>query len=300
MSSAVILVVDDEPLNLDIIKEYLVNDSEHYVVETAPNGLEAMAKLEAAPNKYDVVLLDRMMPKMSGMEVLAKMSAHPELKYIPVILQTAKVSKEDIIEGLKAGAYYYLTKPFTRDFLHSVVKTAVKDRGFNKALLASIKVTQFSVKLMKNAHFEFRSLEDVTAISSLLACACDEVEKVAMGLSELMINAVEHGNLNIGYDEKSELRKKDRWEAEITERLALPENKDLHATIDVVNATDSVSYTIKDQGNGFAWDEFMEFDASRVMDNHGRGIAMANQLYFSSLKFSGNGNTVCVTVDKQK
>lgn len=298
MDSAVILVVDDEPLNLDIIEEYLSSDSEHFIVETASNGVEALAKLEADPTKYDVVLLDRMMPKMSGMEVLEKMSAHPEMKYIPVILQTAKVSKEDVVEGLKAGAYYYLTKPFTRDFLHSVVKTAVKDRGFNKALLASINVTKFSVKLMENARFKFRSLEDVTAISSLLACACEDAEKVAMGLSELMINAVEHGNLNIGYEEKSLLRKEDKWEAEIGRRLALPENKDLHASIEVVNEPDKVIYTIKDQGAGFAWNEYMEFDTSRVMDNHGRGIAMANQLYFTSLKFSGNGNTVCVSVEK--
>lgn len=298
MDPAVILVVDDEPLNLDIIEEYLRDDSEQYIVETASNGMEAMERLEADPNKYDVVLLDRMMPKMSGMEVLDKMSAHPKLKYIPVILQTAKVAKKDIIEGLKAGAYYYLTKPFTREFLHSVVKTAVKDRGFNKALLDSIKVTESSVKLMKNAYFEFRTIEDVTAISSLLACAIKDVEKVAMGLSELMVNAIEHGNLKISYEEKSELRKKDRWEAEIAERLALPENKALHGTIEVLNEDAQVTYIIKDQGKGFDWSEFMEFDAARVMDNHGRGIAMANHLYFSGIKYIGNGNTVTATVEK--
>jgi CheY-like chemotaxis protein len=258
-----------------------------------------MEKLETSPDKYDVVLLDRMMPRMSGMEVLAKMSEHPALKYIPVILQTAKVSKEDVLEGLKAGAYYYLTKPFTSDILISVVKTAVKDRGYNKALLASLKVTKSSVKLLKNAHFEFRNLEDVRAVSSLLACACDEAEKVAMGLSELMINAIEHGNLHIGYEEKSELRKLDSWESEIAKRLELPENKDVCATIDIVNNTDGVAYTITDQGDGFEWDDFMEFDTTRVMDNHGRGIAMANQLYFSKLEYKGKGNVVTVTVNKK-
>jgi len=298
VDSPVILVVDDEPLNLDIIEEYLRGGDESYIVETANNGVEAMEKLEAAPDKYDTVLLDRMMPKMSGMEVLEKMSSHPDLKYIPVILQTAKVSKEDILEGLKAGAYYYLTKPFTREFLHSVVKTAVKDRSFNKALLKSLSVTRSSIKLLKNAHFEFRSLDDIKAVSSLVACSCDEPDKVAMGLSELMINAVEHGNLNIGYDEKSELRKTDQWESEIEKRLALPEYKDVFASIDVANDDNSVTFTIIDQGDGFEWDEFMEFNTSRVMDNHGRGIAMANQLYFSSLEYGGNGNTVKVMVEK--
>lgn len=298
MDSPVILVVDDEPLNLDIIEEFLTGKGEAYIVETASDGVEAMEKLEAAPNKYDVVLLDRMMPRMSGMEVLAKMSEHPELKYIPVILQTAKVSKEDILEGLKAGAYYYLTKPFTSDILHSVVKTAVKDRGFNKALLASLNVTKSSIKLLKNASFEFRSLNDVSAVSSLVACACDEPEKIAMGLSELMINAIEHGNLHIGYEEKSALRKKGEWESEIANRLEMPEHKDKFASIDVVNDSNGVTFTITDQGHGFEWDGFMDFDTSRVMDNHGRGIAMANKLYFSKLKYEGNGNKVTVMVEK--
>lgn len=298
MDSPVILVVDDEPLNLDIIEEFLTGKGQPYVVETASDGVEAMEKLEASPEKYDVVLLDRMMPRMSGMEVLEKMNAHPELKYIPVILQTAKVSKEDILDGLKAGAYYYLTKPFTSDILHSVVKTAVKDRGFNKALLASLNVTKSSVKLLQNANFQFRSLNDVTAVSSLLACTCNEPEKVAMGLSELMINAVEHGNLQIGYEEKSDLRIKGEWESEVANRLEMPEYKDKYASIDVINTPEAVTFVITDQGNGFDWNGFMEFDTTRVMHNHGRGIAMANQLYFSKMEYEGKGNKVKVMVEK--
>ena len=297
MDLPVILVVDDEPLNLDIIEEFLTGKGQTYVVEKANDGIEAIAMLEADPNKYDTVLLDRMMPRMSGMEVLERMSAHPELKYIPVILQTAKVSKEDILEGLRAGAYYYLTKPFTRDILHSIVSTAVKDRGYNNALIASLNVTKSSIKLLKNAHFEFRSLADVRAVTSLVACACNEPDKVAMGLSELMINAIEHGNLHIGYEEKSELRKQDKWELEIAARLELPENKDRYASMDIVCDSNGVTYTITDNGDGFKWEDFMEFDTSRVMDNHGRGIAMANKLYFSKLEYLGNGNTVKVMVE---
>lgn len=299
MDSPLILVVDDEPLNLDIIEEYLTGKGQNYIVETANDGLEAMEKLEAAPGKYDLVLLDRMMPRMSGMEVLEKMSANTDLNRIPVILQTAKVSKEDILEGLKAGAFYYLTKPFTSDILHSVVKTAIKDRTYNKALLASLSVTKSSVKLLETGTFKFQSLEDVQAVSSLVACACAEPEKVALGLSELMVNAVEHGNLAISYEEKSTFRKEDRWESEIKNRLQLEENKLRFANIEVINSTDAVIYTIKDEGNGFDWQGFLEFDTSRVMDNHGRGIAMANKLYFSTLEYLGNGNTVTVTVKKQ-
>lgn len=298
MAYPVILAVDDEPLNRDIIVEYLTGNGQPYTVEVAVDGVEALELLEASPSKYDVVLLDRMMPKMSGIEVLEKISLHPELKYIPVILQTAKVSKEDIEEGMRAGAYYYLTKPFTSNILHSVVKTAVKDRTYNKSLLASLNVTKSSVKLLSSASFHFRTHDDINAISTLVACAVDEPDKVAMGLVELMLNAIEHGNLDIGYDSKSELKKQGSWEEEIARRLELPEYKDKFATIDVVNNEDDVIFIISDQGEGFAWDDFMEFDTDRVMDNHGRGIAMANQLYFSSVEYQGKGNKVKVQVKK--
>ena len=298
MDSPVILVVDDEPLNLDIIEEFLTGKDQQYIVETANDGLEAIEKLETDTHKYDVVLLDRMMPRMSGMEVLAKMSEHPDLQHIPVILQTARVSKEDILEGLNAGAFYYLTKPFTSDILHSVVKTAVKDRIYKKSLLESLNITKSSVKLMKNASFEFKTLSDVSSVSSLIACASDKPNQTAVGLSELMVNAIEHGNLNIGYSEKSALRKTDTWDEEVESRLNQPDNVNKYASVEVRNSDKEVVYIIKDHGNGFNWQEFMEFDTDRVLDNHGRGIAMANKLYFSNLEYQGNGNTVSVTVKK--
>ena len=299
MDFPTILAVDDEPLNRDIIVEYLTGRGQQYNVDTASDGIEAMEKLLAEPAKYDVVLLDRMMPRMSGMEVLAKISEHPELKYIPVILQTAKVSNEDVLEGMKAGAYYYLTKPFKSEMLLSVVKTAVKDRLYNKTLLSSLNTTRSSVKLLQNARFQFQSMEDVNALSALVACTSAEPDKTALGLMELMLNAVEHGNLGIGYEKKSALRKKGEWESEINHRLSLPEFSDKYASIEVFNDEHGVSFTITDEGDGFDWSTYMEFDADRVMDNHGRGIAMANQLYFSKVEYLDKGNKVKAYIEKE-
>ena len=114
-----------------------------------------------------------------------------------------------------------------------------------------------------------------------------------------MINAFEHVNIQICYLEKSELLKQDKWESEIDKRLKLKENMDKFASIDVVNDSAGVTFTITDQGDGFEWDEFMEFDTNRVMHNHGRGIAMANKLYFSKVEYQGKGNRVMVMVKKQ-
>ena len=82
-----ILIVDDEELNRIIIEEYL--DGEDFIIEMAEDGESAWTTLEANPDKYDVVLLDRMMPGISGIEVLSRIKAHPILESIPVILQNS-------------------------------------------------------------------------------------------------------------------------------------------------------------------------------------------------------------------
>lgn len=75
MNNPRILAVDDEPFNLEIIEEYLEVDG--YEIHTAEDGLEAWSILEQGANRYDAILLDRMMPQMDGMAVLARIKGHP-------------------------------------------------------------------------------------------------------------------------------------------------------------------------------------------------------------------------------
>ena len=123
--TATVLAVDDEDYNLKIISYHLKN--ENFEVVTAGDGQEAWDSLTENPKKFDAILLDRSMPRMSGMEVLKRIKSHDILKVIPVIFQTAMKHQDDILEGLQAGAYYYLTKPYKRDDLRAIVKAAVSD-----------------------------------------------------------------------------------------------------------------------------------------------------------------------------
>ena len=82
-----LLLVDDSPLNLKILLEFLPQPD--YRCTTAQGGLQAWEMLEAQPDRFHAVLLDRIMPEMDGMEVLRKMKQHPVLSQIPVIMQTA-------------------------------------------------------------------------------------------------------------------------------------------------------------------------------------------------------------------
>lgn len=103
-----ILIVDDEPFNLDLLEQEL---SDHdYVLERATDGIEALEKTESF--KPDVILLDYMMPRLNGLEVVKRVRANPAQQGIPIILLTAKATQEDKVAGLDAGADDYVTKPF--------------------------------------------------------------------------------------------------------------------------------------------------------------------------------------------
>ncbi|MGN6731055.1 MAG: adenylate/guanylate cyclase domain-containing protein [Candidatus Binatia bacterium] len=103
-----ILIVDDEPFNLDLLEQELAEYE--YVIDRAADGVEALAKTQSfAP---DLILLDYMMPRMNGLEVVKHLRANPEHQGIPVILLTAKATQEDKVAGLDAGADDYVTKPF--------------------------------------------------------------------------------------------------------------------------------------------------------------------------------------------
>jgi CheY-like chemotaxis protein len=290
-----ILLVDDEPINLEILTEYL-EDSD-YRIESAGDGQQAWALLEAEPERFDVVMLDRMMPGMTGTQVLARMKQHPLLDSVPVILQTALSARGDVLEGLQAGAYYYLTKPFDQEMLLSVVATAVEDRQRYRQAQEDSKLAGRTFGLMREASFSFRDLDAARDLARVLANACPDPMRAAIGFSELLVNAVEHGNLGISYEEKGRLGQEARWDQEIARRLADPVNADKQVYVQYRRESDCIRVLIRDEGEGFAWEQFLEMDPARAFDSHGRGIAMSRMISFDSLDYRGKGNVVEVTVN---
>ena len=115
-----ILVVDDEPINQQVFKNHLSN--EHYELTQAMNGEEAINALKKGQH-FDLVLLDIMMPSMSGYEVCRKIREKNLPSELPVIIVTAKNQVQDLVHGLALGANDYLAKPFTKQEFLARVKT---------------------------------------------------------------------------------------------------------------------------------------------------------------------------------
>ncbi len=125
----VILVVDDLPQNVELIEAYLVPHG--YEIVTATNGEEALAKAVSGP---DLILLDIMMPKMNGFEVLKKLRSDEKTRLIPVVMLTALKETEDRVKALDAGCDDFISKPFEKIELLARVKSLLKLSHYRRQL----------------------------------------------------------------------------------------------------------------------------------------------------------------------
>ncbi|MBL4654845.1 MAG: response regulator [Bacteroidia bacterium] len=119
-----ILVADDERSNLQLILNYLEEADQDYSVISAPNGMVA-CKL-ATEKKPDIILMDWIMPGMSGIEAVEYLKKQEETKDIPIIMVTAQTSSEELKKGLETGALDYIKKPVDKVELLARVRSAIE------------------------------------------------------------------------------------------------------------------------------------------------------------------------------
>jgi adenylate cyclase len=122
-----ILVADDVPANIDIVRARL--EAQGYEVVAAADGEEALSR--ARESDPDLVLLDIMMPKRDGLSVLKELKADRRLRFVPVVLLTAKADHADVVAGLDAGADDYLTKPFDQGALLARVRAMLRIKALH-------------------------------------------------------------------------------------------------------------------------------------------------------------------------
>ena len=165
-----ILVIDDLPENVFMLQDRLVQEG--YEVSTAYGGNDGLEK--AYSTKPDLILLDVMMPDMNGFEVCKTLIHDDRTKHIPIILVTAKSGPEDIKEGLEAGAFDYIKKPFNRIELMARVKSALKLSEANRQLLEIEKQTTYLATIVTANH---KIKQPLTLLSLSSAAIKKELEK---------------------------------------------------------------------------------------------------------------------------
>lgn len=289
-----ILAVDDERVNLAIITEILKDEDQELV--TRPDGESAWETLNETGAAFDLVILDRMMPRLDGLSLLRRIKADERLRDVPVIMQTACAAPEQVREGMEAGAHYYLTKPYKPETLLAIVREALSFQKERCALSRLASTYAAAMRLIARAEYRFATLEEARVLAACLSSLCPEPDKVAVGTTELLINAIEHGNLGISYAEKTRLKLDDAWEEEVVRRLTLPEYAGRRASVLFERGAEELRFTVSDEGDGFNWARYMDFEPERAFDPNGRGIAMARSMSFDLLEYRGAGNVVVAAV----
>lgn len=292
---AKILAVEDEPANLDLIERHLAAAGWRTV--RAEDGSAALHKLE---EDIDLILVDKVMPNLDGMGFLRAVKGDARFRDIPVVMLTAAPTEAEAAEGIRAGLRYHLSKPFDGAMLLGIANVAMQDLQTKRLLAEKVRNANDGLRLMQQARFLFRTLDDVANLACNIATCFPDPDKAAIGLHQLLLNAVEHGNLGIGYSEKARLLMDGCWGEEVERRLDLPENREKFATLTFEATGGAIVVHIEDRGQGFDWRRYLHFSPERATHLNGRGIATSRAVSFQSLEFLGVGNVARCAVPAER
>ena len=195
-------------------------------------------------------------------------------------------------EMIRERADFELVKPVSTENLVSIVKAA-RDLAIQRQSLRQDVLNRSSaIGNIVAGSFEIRTPEHARNLATMLSIPCPEPDQVAVGLIELMLNAIEHGNLEIGYDLKTELLETGRWVEEIERRLSLDCFRDRVVRVDFEKSPEDIAFQITDEGPGFDPGPFRRIRRDALASGHGRGLFIASECCFDEVEFLGRGNVV--------
>lgn len=286
-----ILVIEDDFITRNYLRDLFRYSG--YECSTARNASEGLNKY--CNDKPDAIICDVTMPGISGMEFLRNIRSRDSKT--PIILITTRSSEKLATQAFRLGANDFLKKPVQdKDILPILGK-------INDKIMQEPGRTNYGN--LKSGHLTFTFKTEFGAPPKILDRILQEIDKdfftesdrvnIEIGLGELITNAIEHGNLNITYQEKSEVMKDDKLNELYIKRLENEELANKIVTIDYKYSEDECEWTITDQGNGFNRNAVPDPTAIENLENlNGRGIYVS-QVLFDSVEYIGKGNIVKVT-----
>lgn len=170
-----VLVVDDIPDMAQLIKQTV--EDHGYTALVACDAVQALRT--ASVEHPDAILLDIMMPGMSGMEVLRRLKSDPDTRSVPVILVTAKGERQDVIAGLDEGAHDYVTKPFEREILAARIRSAVRTKQDHDCLRELNQRLHREIRKRERMQQELAQAKKLESIGHLAAGIAHEINTPA-------------------------------------------------------------------------------------------------------------------------
>lgn len=230
---------------------------------------------------------------------LRKLKRIKNAKYTPII-GISHIPAQEIKFSCAQHLFHVLNFDNATDTLKNTIHSAQTTYVRYLDLIQDVKSRTSAIGLIESGTFKLQTLKQAEALTTMLSLAYPNPAVVALGISELLINAIEHGNLDISYNEKSELLENGQWETEIKHRLSQKEHSNKFVHIDFKKYDDRIEIIIEDEGKGFNWRSYLEASNCNVNDLHGRGILVAKEMGFDRLKYNAAGNCVTATIHLTK
>lgn len=145
---------------------------------------------------------------------------------------------------------------------------------------------------LKHREFIISDFHGIAPIAEYLSQYFPNPHSARFGIHEMLLNALEHGNLGMGYETKSTLLRTGEWEAEVLRRQMLPENQHKQVVVICELLPQSTRLCISDDGKGFDWQQYLYADETMLERPHGRGIMLSHKLSFDSITYSHCGSMV--------
>ena len=314
-----ILIVDDQQSALGMLETTLA--TANYRVYTANSG-EAAVRV-ANEKQPELIILDTSMPGQDGLEICRRLKSDPETQGIAVMFLSAVTDADIKAKGLGLGAVDYVHKPFDPSELRARIQAHLRlnerlDRLRKQheercgKIASEAKPSEKEIpgvldqecvtKEEKTIVFKTDAARVQGIVNQLLVGVNGHFDKksrndLALGIHEMVLNAVEHGNLGITSEAKSKALENQTFTQIVEERMETVELAEREVTIQYSFDGSRVRYHIVDEGAGFDWTRFLERDEPEdLLASNGRGILISRYI-FDRIEYNEVGNVV--TLEKR-
>ncbi|WP_088347396.1 MULTISPECIES: hypothetical protein [Rhodomicrobium] len=264
-----------------------------FLILHVQQGPDAMNEINLLAGSAEAVILDwRCEGAKDGpfAEALAHASA---LAGLPVLTLAAATRAEDMQLASEAGLADHLPTPCQLADLKAMLGEVVKKRR-QRPEMSNLSLED-AVMLLESCKFRFRTPDDVEKLVPLIARIFPKPTRAAAGIAELMLNAIEHGNLEIGQERKANWIARGVYRAELAKRLNTPPYSTRWGEVIINRRADGIMIVIMDQGCGFCWQDLIKNPAAEngaTAVAAGNGIAKAKSECFDDIRFNLQGNQV--------
>ncbi|MBY0246620.1 MAG: response regulator [Nitrospiraceae bacterium] len=263
-------------------------------IVTVSDPAAALAAMDWA--MPDVVITDLFLSGGEGLALTKELRTRHEM--CPVIVMAKDAPESAIVEALRVGAIDYLHKPIVEDELaHALYRAQHAVPGHLTDLSGVFRWDQRITMDSEPAHAQ----GVISWLMKTTAATLPEIRRLHLrgALQELLLNAIEHGNLEISFREKQQALAADEYESLVSHRLAQPrlKQRQIVSSVRYESETQRVTYRIADEGAGFEWRSLLAKPKDAYSDDaeNGRGILLARSL-FPDLTYNDRGNEVTFTM----